>query len=330
VSTTSTSVNGIDVSGFQGVVAWPTVAAQTTLPLRVAIARSTYGATYVDHQWATNWPALARTALTRGVYHFAVPSASPSLAASAHAQAAFFLAVLDQAGGWRAGVDLAPVLDLEVTNGLGGAALVTWAQTWIADVAAALGPRYDPIVYSDLSFWRTYLTPLATSVRFWGAAYGGPIPVAHVGHQYTDALRIPGITGPVDGSRWDPTVIPAVAAPTAPGVVWTTRPGGVAWQFTPPAPSTGYTGWAQSTNVGAAPTAPAFTTAGGYWQWRWAPPGATAILLTFFYGRQTATVHYPLPVAANAVVAATAAVSADVAQLQTHVAALSSAAAQLP
>ena len=322
-------VNGIDVSEFQGVIDWPTVASQTTLPLRVAVARATYGATYVDHQWATNWPALAKTGLLRGVYHFAVPGATPTIAQNAQQQAAFFLAVLDKAGGWRATQDLSPVLDLEVANGLTAAQLQEWAQAWIGALKAALGSRYQPIVYSDVNFWQTYLAPLEGAVRVWGAAYGGSVPMAHIAHQYTDALTIPGITGAVDGDHWDTAALPTATPPAAPGVVWTARPGGVAWSFTPPEASTGYTGWAQAPNNGTPPTKPSFTTNGGYWQWRWAPPGATAIVLTFFYGRQTATVAYPIPLASNAVIAATAAVSADVATLQTHVAALSSAAAQL-
>ena len=322
-------VNGIDVSEFQGVIDWPTVASQTTLPLTVAVARATYGATYIDHQWATNWPALAKTGLVRGVYHFAVPGTSPTVAQNAQAQAAFFLAVLDKAGGWRALQDLSPVLDLEVANGLTPAQLQEWAGAWIDALKTALGGRYTPIVYSNVNFWQAYLAPLASVARFWGADYSASVPEAHIAHQYTDALTLPGITGHVDGDHWDTAALPTVTSPAAPGVVWTARPGGVAWSFTPPDASTGYTGWAQTANNVAAPTAPSFTSDGGYWQWRWAPPGATALVLTFFWGRQTATASYPIPLASNAVIAATAAVSADVATLQTHVAALSSAAAKL-
>lgn len=323
-------VSGIDVSEFQGVVDWPTVAASG---VRVVVARATYGTTYVDHQWARNWPALATlSSVTRGVYHFATPSGGTptALAADAQQQAAFFLATLNAAGGWRRG-DLAPVLDLEVTGGLTAASLQYWAAHWLDDIAAALpSDAPPPFIYTDQNFWQTYLAPLAgRGVPLWVAAYGSTPTVVHIAHQYTDALTVPGITGNVDGDHWDVSALPAATAPAAPGVIWTPRPGGIAWSFTPPAAATGYTGWRQGTDAEPAPTTPAFTTDGGYWQWRWAPPGSTALILTFFFGRETATVRYPIPLAANAVVAATAAVSADVATLQTHVAALSSAAATL-
>jgi GH25 family lysozyme M1 (1,4-beta-N-acetylmuramidase) len=322
-------VLGIDVSEFQGVIEWPTVQHATVsgTPLQVAVARATYGATYTDRQWAHNWPALRGGPLIRGPYHFAVPSGTTpaSTAASAQQQAHFFLATLDAAEGWQA-EDLPPVLDLEVANGLSAVQLVDWAGQWGIVVRSALGLS-RLWVYSDQAFYTASLIGLGSTWDRWVAAYPGPVTVAHQAHQYTDAGTVAGITGHVDLSRWDVAALPTAVAPAAPPITWTPRPGGIAWRFTPPAPATGYTGWAQGTDAPGETlhTAPTFTDAGGYWQWRWTPPGATHLVLRFFYGARWVDVTYALPTVSAAVVRAAAAIAADVAALRQHTAELQAA-----
>ena len=51
----TTRLNGIDVSYYQGTVNWQSVKAAGNA---FAFARATYGSTKVDPQFSTNWPAM--------------------------------------------------------------------------------------------------------------------------------------------------------------------------------------------------------------------------------------------------------------------------------
>ncbi len=297
-------VYGIDVSQYQATPNWAAVKAATIggAPLSLAYIRSSYGPSAQDPEFARNWAGSGGVQLVHGAYHFALPSGSSAstLAASAQEQAAYFLNVVDRQGGIT-GADVPPVLDLEVTGAPGGATLhgaqlAAWAAHWLADVNAAAGSAAgSALLYTYLSFWQTYLAPnasvLGTGVRLWIADYGGTVPVAHVGHQYTDQLTVPGIAGAVDGDRFDAALLPATSKPTAPVVTWTLRATRLDWHFTPPT-AAGYRGWAQS--VGHPATAPAFQTNGGYFRKAWGPVSGGRLYLTFFFRDGSASTSHAL------------------------------------
>ena len=297
-------VYGIDVSQFQGTPNWPQVrsARISGAPVSLVYVRSTYGPSVEDPAFAANWTGTAQAGLAHGAYHFALPSGnSPSArAASAQRQAAFFLASVNREGGIT-GADAPAVLDLEVTGAPGGpaldgAALTAWATAWLDDVNAAVNNAAAPaLLYTDLNFWQSYLTGLSGKVRLWVADYGASPSVAHVGHQYTDTLSVAGITGAVDGDRFDASLVPVSAPPVAPVVHWTLSATRLTWQFTPPTAPL-YAGWAQSVNHPA--TAPAFHTSGGYFSKAWGPGTGATLYLTFFLGQTTRTVTHALDWAA--------------------------------
>jgi lysozyme len=94
---------GIDVSHYQGVVAWQSVRAAGAA---FAFAKASEGTTATDPLFADNWRGIAQAGLARGAYHFAHPGFDPET------QAVHFHATV---GDLRPG-DLPPVLDIETTE----------------------------------------------------------------------------------------------------------------------------------------------------------------------------------------------------------------------
>ncbi len=207
----------IDVSQFNNggqPIDWLSVVPHLP-PLRIGrvIVRSSYGSGYIDPQFAANWQALKSLKVPVGVYHAAMPGASPNLYAHAQAQAAFFLEAVGKVGGIQ-GTDW-PILDLENTGGLTPDQLALWAQHWIGCVNAAVkNPKNPVLFYSYSAFIAQHLGLYATVAHtpLWLAAYpaGASLPTTapanvggwtqYFGWQYTDAAQIPGITGAVDES----------------------------------------------------------------------------------------------------------------------------------
>lgn len=188
---------GPDVSSNNGQVAWSHMqlgAGQGELAF--AFAKATEGATWNDPLFGENWHGIRARGLFRGAYHFAHPGRN-----SAQAEAEHFLDVLHRVGGIHPG-DLPPVLDLEVSQGLAGAQLHAWVQTWVEIVARHVGR--PPIIYTG-GFWKSNLTtfPTAWGCPLWLAQYG---PAAQVPRpwarwtfwQHTDSARIAGIAGNAD------------------------------------------------------------------------------------------------------------------------------------
>src|SRR6202012_3746686 len=87
-------------------------------------ARTSDGLTTPDTQFPTNWPALKKAGLIRGAYQFFRPKRDPVATAN------LIVKNIADNGGLQAG-DLPPVLDLEVTDGVADATVVSEAQTWL-------------------------------------------------------------------------------------------------------------------------------------------------------------------------------------------------------
>jgi len=68
------TLEGIDVSHYQGAIDWPSVAAAGK---RFAIMKVTEGQTYVDPGYASNHAGARAAALPVSAYHFARPSSAP-------------------------------------------------------------------------------------------------------------------------------------------------------------------------------------------------------------------------------------------------------------
>src|SRR5689334_4272820 len=77
-----TTLRGVDVSIYQGNVAWKKVRAAGR---RFAFARVSDGVNHPDSKFGQNWRGMKRAGLVRGAYQFFRPSQSP------HAQAALMI-----------------------------------------------------------------------------------------------------------------------------------------------------------------------------------------------------------------------------------------------
>ena len=114
-----------------------------------------------------------------------------------------------------------PVLDLEVSNGLGSAALIAWAQTWLEQVTQATGVR--PIIYTNAGFWSGSMANTDWFARngyavlwiaHWTTAAQPNVPAGDWGGngwtfwQDSSTGSVPGVTGAVDLDRFNGSTIP--------------------------------------------------------------------------------------------------------------------------
>jgi lysozyme len=133
---------GVDVSSHNGDVPW-SEAARTGLSF--VFARATEGKNRVDSKYTSFREGARASGLAFTAYHFARPDRSKG---DARKEAAHFLNVAALGPG-----DLAPVLDIEVSGGLGVAALQSWVRVWLEEVGAGLGVK--PVIYTSPNFWST-------------------------------------------------------------------------------------------------------------------------------------------------------------------------------
>jgi lysozyme len=194
-----TTIDGIDVSHWQGTIDWSQVAGAG---YRFAILKATEGQTFDDPNYAGYRTGANAAGIYIGAYHFARPDSTPD---DATLEADHFTGVAAPKSG-----DIVPVLDMEDSGGLSTTTLITWVQTWLDRVSATVGTR--PMIYTGPSFWRTYMgdtTQFADEGYrlLWIANWGVPepdVPAQNWGGsgwtfwQWTDCGSVPGISGCVD------------------------------------------------------------------------------------------------------------------------------------
>ena len=179
---------GIDVSHFQGTVNWTEV---TGSGIVFAFAKATDGITYVDPEFAVNWPAMQSAGLLRGAYHFYEPADDPA------SQAQNFLSTVSLAPG-----DLPPVLDVETLGGVSSGLLWSGVAAWLQAVQTATGRQ--PILYIAPDFWNDNSPDLAlTSYPLWLADYSSQPTLPNgwsTWHfwQHSETGSVPGVSNAVD------------------------------------------------------------------------------------------------------------------------------------
>ena len=210
-------VKGIDVSRFQGKIAWNQVG-KTKISFAYLAASRGYGmdCTVVaeecgrDPFYDRNYEKAKEAGLRVGAYHraFAAGPGRDEAKADARREANRFIAVV---GKVRRN-DLRPVLDVEYPfKRLDEEALRIWIRTWMNRVEKKL--RVKPLIYTNTSSW------LATGDTTWFANNGYPLWVANFDvpkpsvpaqnwagknwtvWQYTSSGRARGIEGAVDRNR---------------------------------------------------------------------------------------------------------------------------------
>ena len=184
----SSSVQGIDVSHFQGTIDWGQVAQAGKA---FSFVKATEGLTYVDPQFHANWAGAKAAGILRGAYHFYEPGDDP------RQQAEFFLDTVKPVSG-----DLPPALDIEVSKGQSAGEIVQGIQEWLSTVQEALG--VTPLLYTDRSFWNTLGTKEFGGYPLWIAEYSVATPVLPEGWtswafwQFSESGAASGVHGSLD------------------------------------------------------------------------------------------------------------------------------------
>ena len=219
----STFVRGIDVSHWKANIDWTLVRVGG---YRFAFAEATNGYSS-DWTYDTNRAGAAAAGIAFGAFHFARPSGTTvqAVVADAVAQADYFVSVAQPQTG-----DLAPVLDLERTDGLSPALLRAWTAAWLDEVWQQTGAR--PTIYASPRFWRHAMGNASvfasTGSHLWIAHWRvrrPRVPAADWGSagwtfwQWTDCSHVPGIRGCVDGDRFNGARISGAALAPPPASV---------------------------------------------------------------------------------------------------------------
>lgn len=193
------TLQGVDVSYYQGNVDWTKVKASGRT---FAFARVSDGLNYPDTKFAANWPAMKAAGVVRGTYQFFRPAQDPA------AQAKLLVDKIKAAGGLVPG-DLPPVLDIEAADGQSAAVVQAKAKTWLTAVKAGLG--IEPIVYTAAFMSPTIGTSLAP-YKLWVANYTTTCPTMPDGWtfwsfwQNSDKGSVSGISGNVDTNFFNGTL----------------------------------------------------------------------------------------------------------------------------
>ena len=204
-------LEGMDVSHHNDPVDW---AKAKAAGIRFVFAKATESGDFVDPSYAHNKQQVEALGLSFGAYHFAQPDGA---AGDAPAEADHFV---DTAA--LTGKDLVPVLDLEVSGGLGQRKLIAWAKSWLAEVHARLGVKAT--IYTTPSFWAQHMgntTWFATNgyrlwVAHWTEAGKPTVAASNWGGrgwtfwQYDNCGAVDGSTGCVDRDRYNGTGLAAL------------------------------------------------------------------------------------------------------------------------
>jgi GH25 family lysozyme M1 (1,4-beta-N-acetylmuramidase) len=174
----ATYVPGMDVSSYQGNVAWQTAYNNGA---RFAYVKATEGTTYTNPYFAQQYNGSYNVGMIRGAYHFAHPNNS-----SGTTQADYFAA---HGGGWSGdGHTLPPALDIEYNPsgaecyGLSQSAMVSWVKAFSNEIHAKYN-KY-PMIYTTLDWWTTCTgnsSAFAATNPFWIAKYSSTPPTPPAG-----------------------------------------------------------------------------------------------------------------------------------------------------
>jgi lysozyme len=196
----ASTVEGIDVSEFQGNVDWAKVKASGR---QFAIIRVSDGTGHLDSTFAQNWAGAKNAGLIRGVYQFFEPGGD------AVAQANLLLSKI---GGALGPDDLPPMIDVEVTGSQTPATVNSKIHQWIDKVQAATGKK--PLIYTGTWFWDPNVNssdfasyPLVESYYCSNCCPNLPKPWSKwTMWQYSSTGSVPGISGNVDLDKFDGTL----------------------------------------------------------------------------------------------------------------------------
>ncbi|GAC1518847.1 MAG: hypothetical protein NVS3B10_20750 [Polyangiales bacterium] len=196
------TVEGLDISYYEGHVDFHAVKASGR---GFVIARISDGS-FHDPDFDGYWSGIKAAGLIRGAYQFIRFNQDPTVQADY---------VVSKVGMLGAG-DLPVTADVEISNGVSGAAIAAHLQTWIARVKEGTGKT--PIIYTGKYFWRDSVGSNAfAGDSLWIAQYGPSCPDIPAPwtnwkfFQYSDKGSVPGVTGGVDVDKFNGTMADLIA-----------------------------------------------------------------------------------------------------------------------
>lgn len=155
------TVQGIDVSHYQGTIDW---AAEKARGREFGIA-SVGDGTYQDPTFAANWNEMKAAGVIRGAYQFFEPAGDPVQQAD----------ILIGKVGVLGDGDLPATLDVETAGGQSGATIAAHIRTWSDRVEQATGRK--PMIYTGPYFWEASVGSSAFAENpLWIAHYGVSCP----------------------------------------------------------------------------------------------------------------------------------------------------------
>ena len=184
-------IHGIDVSRYQERIAWEEVAEMEVLGIQIGFSfiKATEGVDHIDKRFHHNWRASKKAGITRGAYHFFIPSQSGLK------QARHFLNEVELQKG-----DLPPVLDIEQLGGMSPVTLRREALKWLQEVEKVCHVR--PVIYTNVGFYQNYLGLEFDNYPLWVAHYyrtdEPSINRGWLFWQHNDSGRVNGVDARVD------------------------------------------------------------------------------------------------------------------------------------
>ena len=188
------SIQGIDVSKYQGDVDWNAVAGSG---VRFAWIKATEGGDYLDEKFRQNWELSRASGIFRGAYHFAY------WCRSAQEQAAWFLANVPNDPG-----ALPPVLDVEwnpqsrtCPRKLPREQALAMMRVILEAMEHAYGKK--PVIYTSVDFHRDVLQGELQDYPMWVRSVKAYPSVKYGDRQWrfwqhTATGSVPGVRGYVD------------------------------------------------------------------------------------------------------------------------------------
>lgn len=165
---TTSYLYGVDTASYQHPGGTPITWSQVRASGQsFAVVKATEGTTYTNPYMTADAGGARAAGLRLGLYHFAQPGfAGGSTVADAQAEADFFSRQVNSVGG----LQLPPTLDLEITNGLKQADMVSWTAAFLQRVQADTGRQ--PMIYTGPWFWGSSVGSTAfTTYPLWDASY---------------------------------------------------------------------------------------------------------------------------------------------------------------
>ena len=184
-------IYGIDISEYQGVVAWDKLSEINESKLvNFIIIRSTAGKNYRDRYFTSNWREAGKKNIIRGAYHYFRPNENSS------EQAHNFIKNVKLSSG-----DLPPILDVErISKVQSISSLKTGIKNWLDIIELHYGIK--PILYTGANYYKDHLAGEFLDYKLWIANYNNvKQPLNNFDWeiwQFSDNGTASGIKGPVD------------------------------------------------------------------------------------------------------------------------------------